>query len=362
MLYSSFTSNPRFTKYLVEKGVLKNNPLVIVDVGARGGLEYHWANYGDMIQFIGFEPEAEECNKLNDSISFESKSKFYPVALFKDKGTYLFNQAVSPAASGLYSRDEKLVNRFPVGELVKILKTTYINTTDFDSFATEYNIPAVDFLKTDAEGADYDIVKGAVNQLKSVIGLSCEIHFAPWCGKGFFSELEQLLRPLGFRLYDINLFRFANKAFLSVDSVLPGGCGAADYGQIIFGQAIFFRDAVAEIEDKKLISKWDEIRILKAVSLFEVFQLPDCAIELLNTAFKHKILSDIDKYRDLITSGFLGKTTTYEKHLQRLARIKKRGYLNCYEFLKPYFKKIPYLADIRRFIKKQIAYRQNNYG
>lgn len=363
MLYSSFTSNPRFTKYLVEKGIFRNNPLVVVDVGARGGLEYHWANYGDTVQFVGFEPDAEECKKLNDSLPPQSSSRFYPVALYKDKGIYNFYEQVSPAACGLYRRDPKIVDRFPAGELFKVTKTSQIKTTDFDSFAKEYNIPDVDFIKIDVEGADFDIIKGSLSRLKkSVLGFSCEIHFQPWCmGAQGFSELEQLVRPLGFRLYDVNLVRFANKAFPSMDSVAPGGCGVADYGQIIFGQAIFFRDAVAEIEDKKLILKWDEIRVLKTASLFEVFQLPDCAIELLNTALKHKILLNIGKYRDLITSGFIGKTITYEKHLQRLARIKKRGYLNYYEFLKPYFKKIPYLANIRRFIKKQIAYRHNNY-
>ncbi len=364
MLYSSFTSNPRFTKYLVEKGIFKNNPLIIVDVGARGGLEYHWANYGNAIQFMGFEPDAEECKKLNDSLPPQSKSKFYPVALYKDKGTHDFYEQVSPAACGLYRRDPEIVNRFPAGELFEVTKISRIKTTDFDSFVKDYNIPDVDFIKIDAEGADYDIVKGALAQLKkSILGFSCEIHFQPWCvGAQGFSELEQLVRPLGFRLYDINLVRFANKAFPSVDSVLPGGCGIADYGQIIFRQAVFFRDAAAEIEDKKLISEWNETRVLKAASLFEVFQLPDCAIEVLNAALKYGILSDVSGYRDLITSGFLGKTTTYEKHLKWLAKIKKRGYLNCYEFLKPRLKKIPYLADIRRFIKKQIAYRRNNYG
>ena len=370
MIYSSFSFNPRFTKYLVENGILKDNPLVVADVGARGGLEYHWVNYGNSIRFIGFEPDAEECEKLNNSLLPQSNSKFYPVALYKDKGTHNFYEQISPAACGLYRRDPKIVDRFPAGELLKVTKISQVKTTDFDSFVKDYKIPDVDFIKVDAEGADFDIIQGALSQLKkSVLGFSCEIHFQPWCmGAKGFSELEQLVRPLGFKLYDINLYRFANKAFPSIDSVAPGGCGVADYGQIIFGQAVFFRDAVAEIENKKLLqSDWDEIRILKAASLFEVFRLPDCAIELIDTAFKRNIISNsekinMEKFRDLIASGFLGRTTTHKQHLQKLSNIKKRGYVSNFERLKPYLKKIPYLAKIRSFIKKQIAYRRNNYS
>lgn len=369
MLYSLYASKPRFTKYLVENEILKNCPLTIVDVGARGGLEYHWANYSNAARFICFEPDQEECEKLNNSLGPQSDSRFYPVALYKNKGVYIYYQQVSPAACGLYQRDPKIVNRFPVGDLVKVTKTVPINTIDFDSFTEEHNIPEVDFIKIDAEGADFDIIQGSLRNLKkTVLGISCEIHFQPWCiGAYGFSELEQLIRPFGFKLYDINLYRFANKAFPSLDSVAPGGCGVASYGQIIFGQAIFFRDPVAEIENKKLLlADWDAIRILKAVSLFEVFGLPDCAIELLNVAEKHNLIADsekmnIEKFRDLITSGFLGHTITYKQHLQKLAKIKKRRYVNYFEFIKPYLKRIPFLAKIRSFIKKQIAYHHNNF-
>ena len=371
MLYSSYVPKPRFTRYLVERKILKDNPLTVVDVGARGGLEYHWANYEHAARFICFEPNKEECGKLNAELGPKSNSTFYPVALYKDKGTHTFYEQVSPAACGLYYRDSKIVDRFPVGKLVKVTGTSSIQTTDFDSFVEEYKIPDIDFIKTDAEGADFDIIQGSLRSLKkSVLGMSCEMHFQPWCvgAKGLFSELDQLVRPLGFRLYDINMFRFANNAFPSIDSVLPGGCGTADYGQIIFGQAIFFRDPVAEIEHGKLLElEWDETRILKAVSLFEVFGLPDCAIELLDTAEKHNLLKhfnkgEIEKFRDLITSGFLGKTIIYRQHLQKLADIKKRGYASYFEHIKPRLKKIPFLPQIRSFIKKQIAQRRNNFG
>jgi len=368
MIYSSFSFNPRFTKYLVKNEIFKNCPLTIVDVGARGGPEYHWANYGSSIQLIGFEPDTEECNRLNKTLLPGSRIKFYPVALHKNRGKYTFYHQ-APAASGFYPADLKLVSRFPDEVSLRAKKTSIINTVDFGSFVKDYKIPDVDFIKIDAEGAELDILGGAVKQLKrSVLGISCEVFFSPWRGEGRgFSEIEQFLRPFGFRLYDLNLYRHANKSFPGIDSVSPSYSGVAPYGQIIMGQAIFFRDAVAEIEDKKLLQlDWDEIRVLKTASLFEIFRLPDCAIELIDTALRRNIISNtgkinIEKFRDLITSGFLGRITTYKQHLQKLSNIKKRGYLSNFDRIKPYLKKIPYLAKTRSFIKKQIVYRRNNY-
>lgn len=369
MLYSSFTPNHRFTKYLVDNKLFVDSPLVVVDVGARGGLEYHWADYKDAAQFIGFEPDKEECDRLNSIAKPNTNMRFYPVALFGDSEVHTFYHK-DPAASSLYPSDLNIISRIPDEGALITRKTSTIRTIDFKSFVRDYSIADVDFMKLDAEGAELDILRGSIDQLKkSVIGISCEILFMPWLGEGRgLSEIEQLLRPLGFKLYDLNIYRYAKKAFPGIGSVSPSRSGVASYGQIGLGQAIFFRDPVDEIEHKKgLASEWDQVHILKAVSLFEVFGLPDCAIELLNVAEKHGLLVKSakispDKFRDLIVSGFLGRTTTYQQHLQKLAEIKRRGYVSWLEHITPALKKIPYLAKIRSLIKRWFAHRRNNYA
>ena len=75
-------SNPQVTedtkdfwKHLVEKKVFENNPLVIVDVGARKGFEKHWDHYKNQSKLIGFEPNEDsykECvkHKSNEQTSY----------------------------------------------------------------------------------------------------------------------------------------------------------------------------------------------------------------------------------------------------------------------------------------------------
>ena len=68
-------TNPRFTKYLIEKKVFDKDHMVVVDVGARKGFEKHWGYYGNQVELIGFEPNAdsfEECvrNKSNKQTKY----------------------------------------------------------------------------------------------------------------------------------------------------------------------------------------------------------------------------------------------------------------------------------------------------
>ena len=58
--------DPQFTKRLIEEKSFENNPLVVVDVGARKGFEKHWNHYADQINLIGFEPNECVGKKSND--------------------------------------------------------------------------------------------------------------------------------------------------------------------------------------------------------------------------------------------------------------------------------------------------------
>ena len=55
----------RFTRYLVETHAFKADKMVVVDVGARGGFSPAWDVLQDQVRLIGFEPDTEECDRLN---------------------------------------------------------------------------------------------------------------------------------------------------------------------------------------------------------------------------------------------------------------------------------------------------------
>jgi hypothetical protein len=51
--------DPAMTRYLVETGVLCQDPVTIVDVGARWGFNAEWQVFGNALRVICFEPDAE---------------------------------------------------------------------------------------------------------------------------------------------------------------------------------------------------------------------------------------------------------------------------------------------------------------
>ncbi|MAF80298.1 hypothetical protein CL629_04455 [bacterium] len=336
---------PKFTECLVSDRVFAQNPLSVVDVGARGGPEPHWLHYKDQVKIVAFEPEKKECEALNKKRA-SSRITYYPFALHKAEGTYEFYELGTPDGASFYKMNEEFVERFPDEMDLGVKGQTRVQATTLDSFLAEHKIPNVDFMKIDTEGAELDVLEGSIKALKSsVLGISCEVLFTPWrSNKVLFSNVERFLYELGFRLYDLSTHKYARKSFPGPES---------SWGQIIVGQAIFFRDPIEEIKNKTaLLNGWDKDRIYKLATLFEIFRLPDCAIELLQFASKEGLIEADEKeralYNDLISKSYSG--TTYEKHFKKLKKIKKRGYASFYEMLKARARKSFLAKIVRKFI------------
>src|SRR5438552_1812608 len=88
---------PAMTRHLVAAGAFRKDPLVVVDVGARGGVESYWQAFGEDLRVIAFEPDAEECARLN-----QGAIRYLPFAISKDGGRKPFFIHKYPGASSLY--------------------------------------------------------------------------------------------------------------------------------------------------------------------------------------------------------------------------------------------------------------------
>lgn len=333
MSLKNINSSPKFTQHLVASGAFASEPLVVVDIGARGGFEQHWSLYGDQVELIGFEADSEECERLNQQIS-NSRNRLFPIALHQNRGKKTFYVTAYPSASGFYPPDMNQVQRFPDKVNLSVVKTLEMDTVDFDSFASENGIDYVDFMKLDTEGSELDILKGAIRFLKkSVIGLSVELLFQQWHKEQpVFGDVDSFLRPLGFRLFDLAIYRSSREALpVPKSSPVPS---SVERGQVVWGEALYLRDGVNEIESSSTLEDgWDDIRVLKLASIMELFCLPDCAIELIQLAQRKGLLRgvDTDHLTDLLVASVAGDKISYNEYLENLRMIKRRGYVNNIE-------------------------------
>lgn len=342
------------TQYLVRNKAFDTRKLVVVDVGARYGGARHWDVYGDQIKFIGFEPDEEECKNLNEKFSLKGH-QYFPVALHRDKGRRTFYITEYSASSGFYQNDMTFWSRFPDKENVSIKKTMPMDTVDFDSFAESHRIAYVDFMKLDTEGAELDILEGSINYLRKglLLGAAIEVRFLDCSKQPVFSEVDAFMRQMGFKLFNIEVYRHTREV---LPEVLDYIGSTTKRGQVIWADTIYLRDAVAEIESAN-INNWDDISILKLTSLFEVYGLPDCAIELLQVSKKNNYLKDMDigYLTDLLTPQFKGKDVTYREYLEKVkaAKDEKEPLFRNVLWKGPTIIAARYLpGPIKRFIKK----------
>jgi len=251
-------------------------------------------------------------------------------------GRQTFYVTAYPSSSGFYQSDMNFWRRFPDELNVDTVNTIEVDTVDFDSLAINNHIDYVDFIKLDTEGSELDILKGTIVTLKkSVIGLSIEVEFPQsHIGQPVFSDVDSFLRGLGFILYDLSYYRHSKKA-LPEPRWLGQVPGATNRGQILWGQALYLRDAVNEINYSNNIEDgWNDLNILKLASFFELHTLPDCAIELLQVARQKSFLGslDTDHLIDLLVPRTVNKTfsrywvtkkkeLSYSEYMEKIAIV-----------------------------------------
>ncbi|NQW15899.1 MAG: FkbM family methyltransferase [Chloroflexi bacterium] len=308
---------PHLTRYLAQIGAFKDDPLRVLDVGARGGLEAHWQLFGNDIRMVGFEPDVEECDRLNATDS-HSLLQFYPVALHRDRSVRKFNILANPPSSSFYEPDEDFWSRFPDARNLQIVRTTELETVDLDSYAEEVGIQGQDYIKMDVEGAEFDVLSGARKSLETVLGLSLEVEFRPIShGQVPFAGVDEFLRDAGFYLFDMWPHKNARKVMSP--AVYWNNPGQTGTGQLFWAHVLYLRDPIEQIKREPTTDLWPKTRLLKMASLMEIANLNDCAAEVVEYLASADMVtsSEREKMLDLLAFGGDGKQGAFERFQSR---------------------------------------------
>ena len=267
--------NPELTKYLVEKEAFDGGPFVLVDVGSKNGFESHWDHFGSQIKKVGFEPNEASYQDCVERWA-EKNEIYFPIALGSDLEKRRLLVTRYPAASSFLTPNVDELARFAHSQMFEVVGDELVDTTSLDRFCQEHGLAQVDFIKLDAEGFELDILYGAEDTLrKSILGLSIEVGFLTLReNQPLFSDIDVFLRSLGFVMFDLDLNRYPRHA---LGHKLPGS------GQVLVGQALYLRDAIGDCKRGEFDTEfWTRLNILKMASIFEIFDLPDCAMELIS--------------------------------------------------------------------------------
>lgn len=306
---------PVFLSALKKNGLLDHTHMTICNVGSRK-LDLNddyatqgWGLFAPNLSIYGFDADADACEEANndlDSRQVNWKERHIPLALGKAIEERTLYVTKHPMCSSLYPPNESYLARMAgLPELVNLDFSFEIDTTTLDQFCQEEEINEIDFLQIDVQGADLDVLEGAVKILQSgTTAVQIEVEFSHlYTGQPLFADVDSFLRKHDFTLFDVSKsYRIRSRSPI---------CSKIRAGQLLWGDAYYFRDLIREDISEQFKSP---DKLLKLACVADILNFPDYTLEVLEYLtlrygenpeynFADSIIESLANFPDLVKHG-----------------------------------------------------------
>ena len=157
-----------------------------------------------------FEPFPQSFEALEVSMESDPSASLHRIALSDTKGKATFHANASPETNSLLLTDQSSSLYWEAASL-QTANIIEVETTTVDAFCRENNVPFVDMMKLDVQGAEFSVLTGAKEMLstQSVSLIYTELILVPtYEGQKKLHEYIGLLDSFGYDLLDTyNPFR-----------------------------------------------------------------------------------------------------------------------------------------------------------
>lgn len=289
------------------------HPLVLVDVGAAGGIKPRWRAARSHLRVIAFEPDERAVFKLDENLSV----KLIPIGLLDECGQAQLFLTKNQGSSSFLRPNARYLRPFSESKMFEVGSTRTVNVDTLDRQLTSIGVDDVDFLKLDTQGTELQVLRGSQSILRTapVFGVQVEVEFAQiYEGQPLFPDVDGYLRQNGFELFDLRTCYWKRTVGQAV-----GG----PKGQLIWGDALY----LGELEQffAALDRLHDSVRraakLLKAISICLLYGYFDYALELSRTGRSRGLITGPE--HDTIERAILSEVPVSN----RLPRIRGRGRL-----------------------------------
>jgi FkbM family methyltransferase len=211
--------------------ILSGDAIVLLDVGASGGVIPRWSPYRADIAFIGVEPDARSVSALLNSP--ESKLfrsyEIVPFGAWNRTGAVKISFTRKPMCSSHFAPNIPFLSRFQQVERFDIVGSTEVECRTVDDLLSSSG-KSVDFIKLDLEGGELAVLEGATKSIEGCMGLHVEVCFQSIRdGQPLFGDIKNFLQRRGIEFVDfVALIRWERNSFKGL-------------GQAIFADALFLR-------------------------------------------------------------------------------------------------------------------------
>jgi len=257
---------------------LGQNPIILLDAGARGKPPPELETLRAYIERVGFEPDPTECDRLNA----QEEGRFFSVLLAGSSGKkalHLYGDAGYSSVLRLNQRFQELFSgKIPVRELIES------NAITIDGFLAEHEELSPDILKLDTQGSELPILQGTIEHLSKIGLVEIEVAFTPlYDEQPLFNEVMSFMVEHEFELL------YLNRVMRTRGQVYRG----PNRGQLLWADALFGRreDRVGDLSKEQ--------KVKYAILLCQYGHL-DIALQLVNL---YQLDHDVPELRALFRSS-----------------------------------------------------------
>ena len=321
---------------MIENGALANDPFVLIDVGCGMGIDPLWRLFEPYLVAHGLDPQIAEVARLrreetNPAVAYHASLVGLPNDHDFHRRRVAARAAQSPyfdpmaRSSGTYAAAQEIdagrrslseLNTWNAEELTENKKT-------LSEFIASERIQGVDFVKTDTDGSDYEVLISAAGSIREagILGFMVEASFntQPNDTENSLANVDRLLREHGFLLYTLSVNRYSRAALPAPFAVTV--LAQTTSGQAMWGDLVYLRDAGSDHYTDVWGEELSPTKLLKLACLYELFRLPDCAAELL---LSHRQvlepLVDVNRGLDLLTPPLRGNRVRHEEYVAAFQR------------------------------------------
>ena len=309
--------------------------LCLIDVGCSGGLSPIWDVFGSRLTAVGFDPLVAEIERLRateprPSVRYEAAYVGLSQAQQRQKEATL---AALPAQQlfdhDIYSRKSSKLAMSTADYAKQMFNLgsdlCYSDRClSVDEYVFSEGIGPVHVLKVDTDFCDLEVLMGAEHTLQHCLMVQSEAGFHdplhPYATS--FANIDLYLRSRGFTLYRFDIHRYTRRD-------LPGQFvyelpAQTLQGPVEWGDVMYARDLAHPAYEDTYRFDVDEQTVLRAACLFELFDLPDCAAELINA--RRSFFPEHDAMLDQLVPSFLGEGLTYSDYIKRFRQNYKALY------------------------------------
>ena len=321
--------------------VLVEEKFTLIDVGCSGGIDSQWRIYGDKLRAVGFDPNIEECARLeaqetNPGVkyvaAFVGLRPDHPFAHQKIGKPHWGNNPWTrlSVSRSLQIRQKEIENlsweaKTRINARNQTQLTDSNQTVYLADFLLKNDINDIDFIKLDVDGPDFEILHSLEDVLAAaqVIAVGMEVNFFGSVAETdhTFHNTDRFLRNKGFGLFQLTVRRYSVAALPS-RYLLAEPC-QSEFGRPFQGDALYVRD-VCDPAHAEFAATLSSEKLLKAAAIFGAFQLPDCAAEIL-LKFREKFVGkcDVETLLDILAAQVQQSAESVLKYKEYIAAFER---------------------------------------